>query len=179
MRTDIDPGTAAEGMDYEVHGDLWITIPAGETEGSGTFTLAPVDDAVPEADETVMVEGTLPGYGHDFTDMHIVDDDDAFVEASDARALEGEALAFPVSLGNPAAAPIEIGYESRDGTAAVGADYAAAAGVLTIPAGATVAVETLDDALPEADERMTLALTAPPGDPRRGCPSARGATGRA
>ena len=163
--TDIDPGTAAEGTDYEVHGGLWITIPAGETEGSGTFTLVPVDDAVLEADETVMVEGMLRGWGHDTTDVHIVDDDEALVEVSEARAAEGEALTFPVSLSNAAAMPVEIGYETRDGTAAAGADYGAASGVLTIPAGATsatITVETLDDALPEIDETMTLALTAPP-----------------
>ena len=163
--TDIDPGTATEGTDYEVHGGLWITIPAGETEGSGTFTLAPVDDAVLEADETVMVEGMLRGWGHDTTDVHIVDDDEAYVEVSDARAAEGETLAFAVSLGNAAAMPLEIGYETRDGTADAGADYAATSGVLTIPAGATtamIAVETLDDALPEIDETMTLALTVPP-----------------
>ena len=168
---DVDPGTAKPDEDYRAYGVRPITIPAGEEEGSATFTLDVVDDAVLEGDEYLEVEGRLRGVGRDIAQLHIVDDDEVSVRVSDARASEGGNLLFAVSLGDTAAVPVALGYETRDGSATAGADYAAASGVLAIPAGetsATVSVATLDDDLPEPEERMALALVAPPGGLLRG-----------
>ena len=162
---DVDPGTAKPDEDYRAYGVQPITIPAGEEEGTATFTLDVIDDPVLEGDEYLEVEGRLRGVGRDIDRVYIVDDDEISVQVSDVRASEGEDLLFQVSLTNPAGTPVALDYETRDGSATAGADYAATSGVLTIPAGetsATVSVATIDDDLPELDERMTLALVAPP-----------------
>ena len=53
--------TARRGCDFDAVAGFTVTIPAGAASGTGTFTLAPVDDAVDELDETVTVSGTAPG----------------------------------------------------------------------------------------------------------------------
>ena len=50
--------SATEGTDYETVDDLTVTIPAGMTSATETFTLTPTDDNVDEGDETVTVSGT-------------------------------------------------------------------------------------------------------------------------
>ena len=52
-----DDGDGA-GDDFLAVPDLTLTIPAGASSGTGTFTLAQVDDAVDELDETVTLSGT-------------------------------------------------------------------------------------------------------------------------
>ncbi len=54
----VTGGTATAGDDFAAVDDVTVTIAAGEASGTGTFTLAPVDDDVDEADETVTVSGT-------------------------------------------------------------------------------------------------------------------------
>ncbi len=49
---------ATEGTDYATVADLTLTIDAGETSGTASFTLTPTDDEVDEADETLTVAGT-------------------------------------------------------------------------------------------------------------------------
>ena len=57
----VSGDTATAGDDFLAVPDFTLTIPAGASSGTGTFTLAPVDDAVDELDETVTVSGTAPG----------------------------------------------------------------------------------------------------------------------
>ena len=57
----VSGDTATAGDDFLAVPDFTLTIPAGASSGTGTFTLAPVDDAVDEPDETVTVSGTAPG----------------------------------------------------------------------------------------------------------------------
>lgn len=56
-------GSAAFGTDYTINSAL---VPAGAT--SGTITLTPVDDSIPEAVETVIV--TVAPAGDDFYSLH-------------------------------------------------------------------------------------------------------------
>ncbi len=49
-----DPGA----VDFAAVEDFAITIPSGESSGTGTFTLTPEDDNVDETDETVSVDGS-------------------------------------------------------------------------------------------------------------------------
>ena len=51
-------GTAMAGDDFAAVGNFTVTIAAGEPSGTGTFTLAPVNDAVDEDAETVTVSAT-------------------------------------------------------------------------------------------------------------------------
>ena len=53
-------GTAEAGTDFEAVADFALTITAGATEGSGTFTLTPTDDTLSEGPETVVLTGSAP-----------------------------------------------------------------------------------------------------------------------
>ena len=53
----VAAGTAVAGTDYTAVSGVTLTIDAGETRGTETFTLALLDDDVDEPDETVTVTG--------------------------------------------------------------------------------------------------------------------------
>ena len=83
------------------------------------------------------------------------------LSVSDARAIEGQAVEFTVSLSAASGAAVTVDYATSDGTAAAGADYTAASGTLTFAAGETlktVEVRTLSDTAAESDETLTLTL---------------------
>jgi hypothetical protein len=92
----------------------------------------------------------------------VTDDDPAPVVAlADAAGGEGASLTFVVSLSNPSAEPVGVSYAVAAVTAEPGIDFAAAAGVLTIPAGATggaIVLPTFDDAASEGDETFLVEL---------------------
>ncbi len=54
-------GTATAGEDFSEVSAFTVTIAAGDASGTGTFTLAPVNDDVDESDETVTVSGAVTG----------------------------------------------------------------------------------------------------------------------
>ena len=88
----------------------------------------------------------------------------ALLSVAGARVEEGAgaALEFAVSLSRAAAAPVTVDYETVDGTAKAGEDYAAASGTLTFAVGETgktVSVAVLDDAHDEGEETMRLRLS--------------------
>ena len=56
-----DSGTAVSGTDYRAVPDFNITIEAGRSSGSATFTLTPVDDTLIEGNETISVDGASTG----------------------------------------------------------------------------------------------------------------------
>ena len=87
---------ATEGTDYGTVADLTLTIDAGETSGTATFSLTPTDDDVDESDETLSVTGTTDATGLTVTGTTatIVDDDERGVAISP--------IALTVSEGNTA-----------------------------------------------------------------------------
>ena len=102
------------------------------------------------------------------------EDPDAAVDAgpgisvADAQVqeAEGAALAFSVTLSEAQTSVVSVRYASADGTAQAGADYEAVSGALRFEAGETaktVSVPVLNDAIDEASETLTLALSAPFG----------------
>ena len=64
----------ADAVDFADVGEFTITISAGGTSGTETFTLTPIDDEVDESDETLSVTGTsfLTVTG---TEVQLADDD--------------------------------------------------------------------------------------------------------
>ena len=97
----------------------------------------------------------------------IEDDDDLpTLSVQDARAVEGTAVEFTVSLEGPSQGEVTAEYttvERREGSAAAaeGVDYTPAAGTLVIPAdqrSTTVRVDTVDDEMLEFDETFLLHL---------------------
>ena len=68
-----DPAVA--GTDYEPVSGFTITIAAGRTSASSSFTLTPSDDTVIEGDETLTVAGTSPGLVVHATAVTLAEDD--------------------------------------------------------------------------------------------------------
>jgi hypothetical protein len=170
-------GTAGGGDFAPLSGTA--TIPAGQT--TATIIVSPVDDAIVEATETVIVTltGATPGSpsvvinaASDDASLDIVDNDSAQVSiaataaANEAGAVHGQ---FTVSL-TAASSTDTVVAVALAGTAAAGSDYAAIPATVTIPAGATSAtinVATIDDLAVEGTESVTATVTTiTSGDPQ-------------
>jgi hypothetical protein len=170
-------GTAVNGTDYQTLPGT-ITIPAGAA--SGTITLMPIDDNLPEGDETVLL--TLkpdPAYtvgSPNNAGVTIEDNDQNVVTivATDPEASETgpKAGVFTVSrTGNTSWAltvDLQVG-----GSASSGIDYNPLPNTITLKVGessTTLTVLPVDDTLYEYNE--TVVVTLRPGNYLRGNPSA-------
>ena len=162
-----EDGTAGQPGDYtSVSGTL--TFAAGDT--AKTVTVATVDDAVDEADETFTVKlsapvnATLASDGTTATGTINDNDNPAVLAITDARPVtEGASASFVVGMG-ASEKQVEVSYATEDGTAGQPEDYTSVSGTLTFEAGdttKTVTVATVDDAVDEADETFTVKLSAP------------------
>ena len=163
-------GSDARGaVDFLAVADFAITIAAGESSGTGTFTLTPLDDATVGGDETLVVSGTsdLPVMG---AAVALVDDDEAssriLLSAVPVRISEG---AGPTRVAVTAAMDRGLRQEATTVTVSVGgsgdpkavgfhpvADFA-----ITIPANAAngtgrFTLTPEDDRRVEVDETLTL-----------------------
>ena len=92
--------TATEGSDYTTVQDLTLTIAAGAAETSGTFTLAPVNDALDESDETLTVTTEVTGLTVNPASVKILDDDQRgiVVQPRTLTITEGERDRYTVVL---------------------------------------------------------------------------------
>ena len=136
----------AEG-DLDEDGIGWA---ADATSGSG-FTVA-------DAAQLTLAHGAAGPFA-----AHKVDGRAQSVSIADApEVAEGAPAAFPVTLRHRALRDLVVTWSTVDGSAAAGEDYTAvAAATLTIAAGATgasIAVESIDDALDEGAETLTVRL---------------------
>ena len=91
----------------------------------------------------------------------------AAVEMGDVRVVEGGVAVFTVRLSHAATGEVTVAW-SVGGSATAGDDYdtAAGTGVLTFAAGErkkTIEVRTVDDAVVEGDETLTVTLSSPSG----------------
>ncbi len=157
--------SATAGDDYTAVNSV-LTIPSGAT--GATVTVMSTEDTLVEGDEdfTVMLSaaGTLPArvfLGDDTAIGTIEDNDEAVVSIADARAVEGDALSFAVSLERAVAADVMLNWSTLEATATpADDDYTAVTNrILTIPAGETAAaitVMSIDDARVEEDESFTV-----------------------
>ena len=162
----VTPGTATAGVDYTAVSGT-INVSAGDA--SGTIVVSTAADSDVEPDETLTLElsGLLGLADGDLTGEGVIVNDDAVVPAvsvSGASAEEGEDLVFTVTLSEATTVPVSVDFNTADGTALAGDDYAAASGTLTFAPGETsktVAVATTEDSDVEADELMALVLQNP------------------
>jgi streptogramin lyase len=90
------------------------------------------------------------------------------VSIGDASVVEGNARArqvkLTVSLSKPSTKSVTVKYATKSGTASAGADFVGRSGTVTIPAGGTSAVVTIEvkgDRTVEANEAFTVKLTNP------------------
>lgn len=159
-------GEAEAGKDFfPASGNL--TIPEGEVEGSISVSLID-DESFDEGEETFFLELGQPRHAvlAESKAIGIIRDND-LVELSieDAATPEdGGAMRFAVSLSEPSRSDVSAEYALVDDTAIAGQDYVAAAGTVTIPAGAqtaSISVQLVDNAVDEADRAFRLELSSP------------------
>lgn len=159
-------GTATSGSDHDLVAGT-LTIPASQASGTITFNIT--DDALNEADETVIVTLGSPSnasLGSPSTHTVTITDDDPVPSLSiaDASATEAGTLTFTVTLGAPSGRSVSVDYATSSGTAVSGTDFTAASGTLSFSAGTTTktfTVATTSDALHEGNETFNVTLTNP------------------
>ena len=105
----VSAGTASAG-DFAAVADFTLTIAAGQTSGTASFTLTPVDDAIDEGDETVRVAGAAQGL--EVTPATVtIEDDDARGIAVSTEALtvpEGDSRTYTVVLRSQPSGPVTV-----------------------------------------------------------------------
>ncbi len=168
-----DGDAAVSGTDYTKVDAFEITIAAGRSSGSKTFTLTPTADALDEADETLTVHATAAGLT--ISDASVaISDDDATPELTigDASVAEGGTAEFTVTLSAVSGRDVTVQWTTGDdpaegaAQATADSDYTAVttARTATIAAGsttATIEVETTEDVIDEPDETFIVTLASP------------------
>ena len=116
----------AEAADFALAGST-LVIAAGATASSGTVTIAAVDNAAAAPDRKVLVSGTVEGgrgaSDPDDAELLIENDDTASLSISETSAVEGETLAFVVTLSNEVTGGFTATPSLFDETATMGTDY--------------------------------------------------------
>jgi hypothetical protein len=157
--------TAASGDYVSQSGTL--SFAPGET--SKTLTVLVNGDIPYEQDETMLmvldaIGGTVSAVG-----TIVNDDPPVVVTFADAAAItEGASgsrtARFPVTVSSPSGDPIQVTYQTVDGTATVANnDYQAKSATLVIPAGApsdTIRITVIGDTRFEADETFFVNITS-------------------
>lgn len=161
-------GTALVGPDYTASSGTLTFAPAETTK---TISVATINDAINEPNETFYVNLSAPTGGSILSDSQgigTISNDDPFPSfaVNDVSATEGGTLTFTVTKSGEGIQNFSVNYATADGTAAAGSDYTAASGTLTFAVGETiktVSVPTTDDAVDEASETLSLNLSAATG----------------
>ena len=168
---DVTGGTASGGgVDYTLaSGTLNFAIGVGSQDISVTI----VDDALDEADETVIVTLSNPTgdtLGTNTAHTYTINDDDPTptveFDLTSSNASEATTPAdLAVSLSAASGQTITVDYDVTGGTATgSGTDYTLASGTLTfLPSETThnVSAAIVDDALDEVDETIIVTLSNP------------------
>jgi hypothetical protein len=160
-------GAATPGSDYLALSGS-VVIPAGAK--TAKMTITPVDDALIEAAETIVVTlaadvAYIVGSASAAT-VTLADNDrpTVTISASDSTATETGLTTGTFTVTRTAVSPpaaLTVNY-TVGGSATPGSDYVALSGSVVIPAGATTAVITVtpvDNALIEAAETVAVTLS--------------------
>ena len=168
-------GTGTDGTDYSAVNGTTITITAGSTTGTKTFTIT--DDSVYEDDETVIVAiSTVTGSsaqenGDQSVTTTITENESAptITLATSATSIaENSSTTVTLTATASQIADEDITVTlATTGTGTSGTDYSAVnASTITITAGATTGTKTFtmtDDSVSEGDETAIVAISAVSG----------------
>ena len=145
---------------------LTFTEDNWNTPQTVTVTATDDDDAVDDEPVTIthaVSGGDYEGLAAANVEVTITEDDTPALTIADANATEDdEEITFTVQLNVASSLAVTVDWTTTDGTATQGADYAETTGTLSFDAletERTITVPLLDDALDEADETFTIALT--------------------
>ncbi|MEN9611329.1 MAG: hypothetical protein RLZZ628_2143 [Bacteroidota bacterium] len=155
-------GTATDVTDYTLS-NTTLTIPAGSI--SGSVTLTAVNDALHEANETIIIDiatvanGTESGVQQ--KTITIMDDDllpTVTFSVNPNTLFEGGVATITATLSNTYTEVVTVTF-ATSGTATNGSDYTLSNTTLTIPVGSTsgsITLTTIDDKMYEDSETVTL-----------------------
>ena len=181
IRVSVGDGTATPTADYDPAGDIEVTIAAGRTSGTATFTLTPKDDSVVEGDETIVVSGVAEGLVVHGATITVGDNDEVpEVELTvDPVTVDEGASATTVTVtasfsngstfpeDRPVAVSLDAGTAIPGASqAAPGTDYAAVSDFqVVVGAGRTSGTATFtltpkDDSMVEGDETISVSGAA-------------------
>ena len=161
---------ATSGTDYAAVTDFDITIKAGQTSATGTFTLTPTQDTIIEGAESITVGGTSTGLTVNSDTVTLTDDDSTEITlrvSPSSVAENGGATTVTVTAvtdGDTFSADRTVTVSVGDSTdsAASGTDYAAVADFdVTISAGDTsgsadFTLTPTQDTIIEGDEAISV-----------------------
>lgn len=171
-------GSAIAGSDYNAASGALTFAPSDTTK---TITISTIDDAVNEPTETFTVSLSATSGGAIISaGTGTINDNDAAPSFSISNATavaEGGALSFTVTKSGATAQSYSINFATADGSALAGSDYNATSGTLTFAPGdtsKTISVSTIDDAVNEPTETLTVALSGPSGGATIGTGNATG-----
>ena len=165
-------GTASgSGTDYTLANGT-LTINAGET--SGTITIAGIiDDLLSEGNETVILTLSDPSnatLGDDSVHTYTINDNDGtptigFSSTSSSDLESASSISIEIVIPFSSETDIQVDYVVTGTATGSGTDYTLDNGTVTISAGATSAVITInnivDDSLDETNETIVITLLNP------------------
>src|SRR5207247_817718 len=159
-------GSAENGSDYQVAAGT-LTIPAGQT--TGTITVLVNGDRLAEPNETFVVTLSSPTNATiaDGQGIGTILDDEPRISINDVTVTEGNTgtvnATFTVSLSVAYDVAVKVHYQTANGSATAGSDYAAASGDAIIAAGQTTKTFTalvIGDRSAEPTENFVVNLSA-------------------
>ena len=149
-------GSAKRRSDYNASSGLVIFDP-GAT--SGVIQLTLIDDTQSEENEVFQVQLQNPRHAilseeHKIADATIIDNDhQAKIRIDDAIASEDATeIIFQVSLSQPSTQLITLQYQTEDGSATSGEDYAAVSGIVNFAPGTVVTAISVPLLLVDMDQ---------------------------
>ena len=163
---------AESGTDYTAVTDFDVTINAGKTEDSRTFTLTPTDDTLVESDESITVSGTTADYDVSGASITLTDNDAApqvNLSVAPSSVSEGDnatevtvTATFSNSSTYGADTTVTVSVGKSGDSATSGTDYGAVTDFdVTIAANASSGTATFtltptQDTLVEGNETLTV-----------------------
>ena len=161
--------TTSSASDYALSAPQ-IVILAGDT--SGTMMITAIEDSLYEPDEVLtispdQIRNAVAASSEEMT-LTILDDDPfptLSIAATSANVVEGTTNQITASLDAEAGVDMTVDL-ILGGTASEGFDYAVPTKQITIPAGSTSAsieIATIDDAIDEIEQSVTIDATATDG----------------
>ena len=150
-------GDTASSDDFAAVTDFTLTIAANAADGTATFTLTPVDDALDEADVTVTVGGAVTGLTVNGAILTITDDDTRGVVISETALTvpEGGSGTYTVVLASQPTGAVTV-TPSVSGSSDVSFSPSSLVFTESDYGAKTVTVSVLDDTGVEADVVETL-----------------------
>ncbi|MGN7205198.1 Calx-beta domain-containing protein [Pedobacter sp. SAFR-022] len=155
-------GSAIAGADYTSSSGQLSFAAGAVTGATQIFSVQTINDKIGEPDESYKVSlSNLRGravLGESNVETLIKDANAPAITLSDANAIEGSPVAFPVALSNPSSTDLKLIYQLLKGTAG-DSDYKGSEVTIIIKAGETAGfliVPTVVDDLLESDETFSI-----------------------